>query len=137
MSNHCKLDSKVGSQFEPTAQFARFELQLSSGSGPELFDEMDWEGLGSITWQYIISGSTIVGGSQLAQERASNAGMSVGLYPGQLVIAPLSAYLSSEKVDAQIAEYFLDNRAGLPDPRTFADPSYYCDSLIEVVASIG
>jgi hypothetical protein len=31
-------------------------------------------------------------------------------------------------------EYFLDNRVGRPDPRTFSDPRYYSDVLLEVQA---
>ena len=34
---------------------------------------------------------------------------------------------------AEVDEYFLDNRVGRPDPRTFSDPRYYSDTLLEVV----
>ena len=30
--------------------------------------------------------------------------------------------------------YFLDNRVGRPDPRTFSNPAFYSDVLLEVVA---
>ena len=42
--------------------------------------------------------------------------------------------LQERGVRAIITEYFLDNRVGRPDPRTFSDPRYYSDVLIEVVA---
>ena len=48
--------------------------------------------------------------------------------------APLAAYLRQRGVRARIEEYFLDNRVGRPDPRTFSDPRYYSDVLLEVVA---
>lgn len=67
------------------------------------------------------------------QDRTAKTGLGAGLYPGQLITAPIAAYLTSMGVEARIEEYFLDNRVGLPDPRTFADPRYYCDILIEIV----
>ena len=33
---------------------------------------------------------------------------------------------------AMVEEYFLDNRLGKPDPRTFADNSYYSDVLLVI-----
>ena len=52
----------------------------------------------------------------------------------ELITAPLAAYLSQAGVASRIDEYFLDNRVGRPDPRTFSDPSYYSDVLLEVIA---
>ena len=75
------------------------------------------------------------GGSQLAQDRTAATGRGAGLYPGQLLTAPLAAYLSECGVAARLDEYFLDNRVGRPDPRTFSDPRYYSDVLLEVIAS--
>ena len=89
---------------------------------------------GSTQWQYVVSGSALVGGSQLAQDRTAATGRGAGLYPGQLLTAPLGAYLRRRHVAARLDEYFLDNRAGRPDPRTFSDPRYYSDVLLEVVA---
>ena len=96
--------------------------------------EADWQAGGSTTWQYIVSGSSLVGGSQLAQDRTAATGRGAGLYPGQLLTAPLAAYLRQRGVRARIEEYFLDNRVGRPDPRTFSDPRYYSDVLLEVIA---
>ena len=81
-----------------------------------------------------MSGSALVGGSQLAQDRTAATGRGAGLYPGQLLTAPLAAYLRQLGVRARIEEYFLDNRVGRPDPRTFSDPRYYSDTLLEIVA---
>jgi hypothetical protein len=114
--------------------FAKATLQLSLGSGTDLFDEGDWQLGGSTSWQYVVSGSALVGGSQLAQDRTATIGAGAGLYPGQCLTAPLAAYLKQVGIDARIDEYFLDNRVGRPDPRTFADPRYYSDVLLEVVA---
>ena len=50
------------------------------------------------------------------------------------VTAPLSAYLRQRGVAARLDEYFLDNRVGRPDPRTFSDPRYYSEVLLEVLA---
>ena len=72
--------------------------------------------------------------SQLAQDRTAATGRGAGLYPGQLLTAPLSAFLRRRGVAARLEEYFLDNRVGRPDPRTFSDPRYYSDVLLEVVA---
>ena len=76
----------------------------------------------------------LVGGSQLAQDRTAATGQGAGLFPGQLVTAPLAAYLRQSGVASRIDEYFLDNRVGRPDPRTFSDPRYYSDVLLEVLA---
>jgi len=114
--------------------FTRAQLQLTLGSGTDLFDESDWQAGGSTSWQYIISGSAVVGASQLAQDRTAATGLGAGLYPGQLLTAPLAAYLSEANIVSRIDEYFLDNRVGRPDPRTFSDPRYYSDVLLEVVA---
>ena len=106
----------------------------SLGSGTDLFDEGDWQAGGSTSWQYVISGSAIVGASQLAQDRTAATGQGAGLYPGQLLSAPLAAYLREAGVSSRVDEYFLDNRVGRPDPRTFSDPQYYSDVLLELVA---
>lgn len=126
--------SALLARMQEAGLFAAYKLQLGLGSGTDLFDEGDWQAGGSTSWQFIVSGSTIVGGSQLAQDRTATTGQGAGLFPGQLITAPLAAYLSSLGIDARIDEYFLDNRVGRPDPRTFSDPRYYCDTLIEVVA---
>ena len=95
----------------------------------------DWQAGGSTSWQYVIAGSAIVGGSQLAQDRTAATGVGAGLYPGQLLTAPLSVYLNRQLgIRSRIDEYFLDNRVGRPDPRTFSDPRYYSEVLLEVVA---
>jgi hypothetical protein len=108
---------------------ARFTL-LS----PDAIDDEAWQAGDGLTWQYDVRGSPLVGASQLAQERTVATGQGGGLYPGLLVTAPLRQYLlEAHAVDALIEEYFLDNRIGRPDPRTFADPSYYTDLLLEVV----
>ena len=114
--------------------FSRYSLQTTLGSGSDLFDEGDWQDGGSTGWQYVVSGSALVGGSQLAQDRTAATGRGAGLYPGQLLTAPLSAFLRRRGVAARLEEYFLDNRVGRPDPRTFSDPRYYSDVLLEVVA---
>lgn len=114
--------------------FSKASLQLTLGSGTDLFDEGDWQAGGSTSFQYIISGSSVVGGSQLAQDRTAATGQGAGLYPGQLLSAPLAAYLREAGIDARIDEYFLDNRVGRPDPRQFSDQRYYSDVLLEVVA---
>ena len=85
-----------------------------------------------MTWQYVLSGSVLVGSSQLAQERTAATGTGAGLYPGQLVSAPLAAWLRGRGLTASVEEYFLDNRVGRPDPRTFSDLRYYSDVLLEV-----
>ena len=114
--------------------FSRHELQLTLGSGTDLFDEGDWAAGGSTSWQYVVSGSAVVGGSQLAQDRTAATGMGAGFFPGQYLTAPLAAYLAQQGIRARIDEYFLDNRVGRPDPRTFSDPRYYSDTLLEIVA---
>lgn len=115
--------------------FTSSQTQLTLGSGTDLFDEGDWQAGGLTSWQYIVSGSTLVGPSQLAQDRTAATGQGAGLYPGQLLTAPLAAYLSDTcGVSNRIDEYFLDNRVGRPDPRTFSDPRYYSDVLLEVQA---
>ena len=114
--------------------FTRSELQLSLGSGTDLFDERDWQEGGQTSWQYIVSGSTLVGGSQLAQDRTAATGQGAGLYPGQILTAPIAEYLRRAGIVNRLDEYFLDNRVGKPDPRTFSDPRYYSDTLLEVVA---
>lgn len=114
--------------------FASSSVQFSLGSGTDLFDEGDWQAGGSTSWQYVVSGSALVGASQLAQDRTAATGQGAGLYPGQLLSAPLAAYLSSAGVQSRVDEYFLDNRVGRPDPRTFSDPRYYSDVLLELVA---
>eukprot|EP00967_Tisochrysis_lutea_P050399 scaffold61991_cov30-Tisochrysis_lutea.AAC.1 len=115
--------------------FSRYESSLQGmGSGTDLFDEGDWQAGGSTLWTYLISGSTVVGASQLAQDRTAATGLGAGLYPGQLITAPISSYLQQIGIAVRIDEYFLDNRVGRPDPRTFADPSYYSDVLLEVLA---
>ena len=114
--------------------FTRATLQFSLGSGTDLFDEGDWQAGGSTSWQYIISGSTLVGASQLSQDRTAATGFGAGLYPGQILTAPLVAYLRDAGIAARVDEYFLDNRVGRPDPRTFSDPRFYSDVLLEVVA---
>ena len=68
-----------------------------------------------------MSGSALVGGSQLAQDRTAATGRGAGLYPGQLLTAPLAAYLRQLGVRARIEEYFLDNRVGNPDPNPDPD----------------
>ena len=85
-----------------------------------------------MTWQYVLSGSVLVGSSQLAQDRTAQTGTGAGLYPGQLVSAPLAAWLRGRGAAASVDEYFLDNRVGRPDPRTFSDLRYYSDVLLEV-----
>ena len=70
-----------------------------------------------------MSGSALVGGSQLAQDRTAATGRGAGLYPGQLLTAPLAAYLRQRGVRARIEEYFLDNRVGNPDPNPDPDSS--------------
>ena len=107
---------------------------MSMGSGTDLFDEGDWVDGGSTAWQYVISGSSLVGGSQLAQDRTAATGRGAGLYPGQLLTAPLEAYLQQQGIAARTDEYFLDNRVGKPDPRTFSDRRYYSEVLLEVLA---
>lgn len=114
--------------------FSSYTLQLGLGSGTESYDEDDWRAGGSTSWQYVISGSAIVGGSQLAQDRTAATGLGAGYYPGQLLTAPLAAYLSQLGIRARIDEYFLDNRVGRPDPRTFSDPRYYSETLLDIVA---
>lgn len=114
--------------------FSRYALQTTMGSGTDEFDAGDWEAGGSTQWMYIVSGSALVGGSQLAQDRTAATGRGAGLYPGQLLTAPLAAYLRQQGVAARLEEYFLDNRVGRPDPRTFSDPRYYSDTLLEVIA---
>ena len=94
----------------------------------------DWQAGGSTSWQLIVSGSSLVGPSQLAQDRTAQTGEGAGFYPGQLLTAPLEAYLEQAGVAARVDEFFLDNRVGRPDPRTFSDPRYYSDVLIEVLA---
>ena len=111
--------------------FSRYALQTTMGSGTDEFDAGDWEAGGSTQWMYIVSGSALVGGSQLAQDRTAATGRGAGLYPGQLLTAPLAAYLRQQGVAARLEEYFLDNRVGRPDPRTFSDPRYYSDTLLE------
>ena len=69
-----------------------------------------------------MSGSALVGGSQLAQDRTAATGRGAGLYPGQLLTAPLAAYLRQLGVRARIEEYFLDNRVGNPNPDPDPDP---------------
>jgi hypothetical protein len=112
---------------------SRFKLQTTLGSGSDEYDEDDWLEGGSTGWQYVVSGSTLVGVSQLSQDKTAATGLGAGLFPGQLITAPLQAYLANMGVDARIDEYFLDNRVGRPDPRTFADPSYYSEVLLEVI----
>ena len=90
------------------------------------------EEIGPMTWQYVLSGSVLVGSSQLAQDRTAQTGTGAGLYPGQLVSAPLAAWLRGRGAAASVDEYFLDNRVGRPDPRTFSDLRYYSDVLLEV-----
>ena len=51
--------------------FSGYTLQKTMGSGADLFDEGDWQAGGSTSWQYIVSGSALVGGSQLAQDRTA------------------------------------------------------------------
>lgn len=114
--------------------FSRAELQRTLGSGSDFFDESDWQAGGGTSWQYIVSGSAVVGGSQLAQDRTAATGVGVGFYPGQYLTAPLARHLEGLGIGARIDEYFLDNRVGRPDPRTFSDPRYYSDTLLEVVA---
>jgi hypothetical protein len=115
--------------------FSRHEVSLQGmGSGTDLFDEDDWQAGGSTLWTFAISGSTVIGASQLAQDRTAATGLGAGLYPGQLITAPLASYLRELGIPTRIDEYFLDNRVGRPDPRTFSDPSYYSDVLLEVVA---
>lgn len=114
--------------------FTTAALTLTLGSGTDLFDEGDWQAGGSTSWQYVVSGSVLVGASQLAQDRTAATGQGAGLYPGQLVTAPLQAYLRRAAVSTRVDEYFLDNRVGRPDPRTFSDPRYYSDLLLEVLA---
>lgn len=89
---------------------------------------------GSTLWTFAISGSAVIGASQLAQDRTAATGFGAGLYPGQLITVPLASFLRELGIPARIDEYFLDNRVGRPDPRTFSDPSYYSDVLLEVVA---
>ena len=67
-----------------------------------------WQDGGSTGWQYVVSGSALVGGSQLAQDRTAATGRGAGLYPGQLLTAPLSAFLRRRGVAARLEEYFLD-----------------------------
>ena len=114
--------------------FSSFEQQLTLGSGSDLFDEGDWVAGGSTTWQYVVSGSAVVGASQLAQDRTAATGVGAGLFPSQYLTAPLASYLAQQGIRARIDEYFLDNRIGRPDPRTFSDPRYYSDTLLEIVA---
>eukprot|EP00962_Isochrysis_galbana_P015921 scaffold4549_cov136-Isochrysis_galbana.AAC.6 len=115
--------------------FSRYQVSLQGmGSGTDLFDESDWQAGGSTLWTFAISGSTVIGASQLAQDRTAATGLGAGLYPGQVITAPLASYLGELGIPARIDEYFLDNRVGRPDPRTFSDPSYYSDVLLEVVA---
>lgn len=111
-----------------------YTTQLTLGSGTDLFDEDDWRDGGSTSWQYIVSGSNLVGPSQLAQDRTAATGRGAGLYPGQLITAPIAAYLRQRGIVARVDEYFLDNRVGRPDPRTFSDPRYYSEVLLEIVA---
>jgi hypothetical protein len=114
--------------------FSRVVLQKTLGSGTDLFDASDWAFGGSTSWQYVISGSALVGASQLAQDRTAATGQGAGLFAGQLVTAPLAAYLEQAGIRARVDEYFLDNRVGLPEARTFSDPRYYSDVLVEIVA---
>lgn len=111
-------------QMQRSGLFSRAVLQYGLGSGTSEFDEDDWRLGGSTSWQYIVSGSAIVGGSQLAQDRTAATGLGAGFYPGQLLTAPLAAYLKRLGIRTRIDEYFLDNRVGRPDPRTFSDPRY-------------
>lgn len=122
-------------QMQRGGLFSTSTLQLTLGSGTDLFDEDDWKAGGSTSWQYVIAGSAVVGGSQLAQDRTAATGVGAGLYPGQLLTAPISAYLNRQlSINARIDEYFLDNRVGRPDPRTFSDPRFYSEVLLEVIA---
>jgi hypothetical protein len=115
--------------------FSEASLQRDAyNAGGDALDVEGWAMGGSTTWQYVVSGSVLVGGSQLAQDRTAATGQGAGLFPGQLVTAPLAAYLRQSGVASRIDEYFLDNRVGRPDPRTFSDPRYYSDVLLEVLA---
>ena len=114
--------------------FTSVATTLTLGSGTDLFDEGDWQAGGSTSWQYVVSGSVLVGASQLAQDRTAATGQGAGLYPGQLLTAPIQAYLSQAAIATRVDEFFLDNRVGRPDPRTFSDPRYYSDLLLEVLA---
>ena len=67
-------------------------------------------------------------------ERTAATGVGAGFFPGQYLTAPLASYLAQQGIKARIDEYFLDNRVGRPDPRTFSDPRYYSDTLLEIVA---
>lgn len=122
------------SEMQRAGLFQRHTTTLTLGSGTDLFDASDWAAGGSTTWQYVVSGSSIVGASQLAQDRTAATGQGAGLFPGQLLTTALAAYLRRAGIGARVDEYFLDNRVGRPDPRTFSDPAYYSDVLLEIVA---
>ena len=111
-------------------------VQQSLDTGTDLLlDEPEWRtDTLKPTWSYVISGCAVVGGSQLAQDRTAATGGGAGLFPGQLLTTALEAYLSEQAgvSTARCEEYFLDNRIGKPDPRTFADNSYYSDILLVV-----
>eukprot|EP00965_Chrysotila_dentata_P001374 44963-Pleurochrysis_carterae.AAC.1 len=90
------------------------------------YDADDWANGEEVTWSYVISGSALVGASRLSQMR------SAGCSPSDLLKAPLAACLRLYGVESLISEYFLDSR-GRPDPRTFSDPQFYSDTLLEIV----
>jgi len=116
--------------------FSRVALQRLDTSTDLLLDEPGWRtDTVKPSWSYVISGCAIVGASQLAQDRtAATGGAGAGLFPGQLITTALEAYLSEEAGvgAARCEEYFVDNRVGKPDPRTFSDSSYYSDVLLVV-----
>ena len=115
--------------------FSRVVLQSLDTGTDLLLDETEWRtDTLKPSWSYVISGCAVVGSSQLAQDRTAATGGGAGLFPGQLITTALEAYLSEQAgiSTARCEEYFLDNRIGKPDPRTFADNSYYSDILLVV-----
>ena len=84
--------------------------------------------------QYVIAGSAVVGARSRARPYRGNGRGDVPVL-GQFLTAPISAYLNRQlSINARIDEYFLDNRVGRPDPRTFSDPRFYSEVLLEVIA---
>ena len=108
-------------------------FELSGGQRDRVAEE--WEDAppgASVGWTYLVSGCVLSRVSQLAEARAAT------LSPAQLVTAPLAAVLAATRGVEQplVALYFIDPR-GRPDPRTFSDPTFYTQLLLEVTARKG
>ena len=108
-------------------------FELTGGQRDRVAEE--WEDAppgASVGWTYLVSGCVLSRVSQLAEARAAT------LSPAQLVTAPLAAVLAATRGVEQplVALYFIDPR-GRPDPRTFSDPTFYTQLLLEVTARKG